>query len=137
MAALAAERTDTMCQGTCTNGHAAAIAETQLLKALADIKALAEKHYETAGQPEMAQKPEVAILKAITARAEMALRTIQPTQRIAVRAADGPIAGHAITERMMAICGCKGAFACQCVTVENQARRELWAEYNERLRQVA
>jgi hypothetical protein len=126
-----------MCQGTCTNNHAAATAEHQLLKALADIKTLAEKHYETAAQQEMAQSPAVAILKAITSRADMALRTIQPTQRIAIRATDGPISGQAITNRMMTICGCKGAFACDCVTVENQARRELWTEHNARLRQAA
>ncbi|KVP16981.1 hypothetical protein WJ84_01530 [Burkholderia ubonensis] len=34
---------------------------------------------------------------------------------------------------MMAICGCKGVYDCDCVTVENQARRELWTEHNRRL----
>ena len=43
---------------------------------------------------------------------------------------DGPIKGEAIAQRMMRICGCKGKFDCDCVSVENQARSELWYERN-------
>lgn len=61
---------------------------------------------------------------------------VEPVRRIARRADDGPISGEAVTDRMMAICGCKGVHNCNCVTVENQARRELWTEHNERQRQA-
>lgn len=37
-----------------------------------------------------------------------------------------------LAQRMMQICGCKGQWDCDCVTVGNQARSELWGEYNRR-----
>jgi hypothetical protein len=45
---------------------------------------------------------------------------------------EGPIKGTAIAERMIQICGCKGRRDCDCVSVKNQARRELWTEHNQR-----
>lgn len=47
---------------------------------------------------------------------------------------DGPISGISIVERALAICGCKGKYDCDCVSVMNQARRELWTEHNQRTR---
>ena len=51
-------------------------------------------------------------------------------RRIKTRKDDGPISGASITERMVQICGCQGQYDCDCVSVENQARRELWTEHN-------
>ena len=51
-------------------------------------------------------------------------------RRMKTPADDGPIKGEAIAQRMMRICGCKGKFDCDCVSVENQARSELWYERN-------
>jgi len=53
---------------------------------------------------------------------------------IARRPDCGPISGADVTTRMVAICGCAGMHACQCVSIENQARRELWTEHNQRQR---
>jgi hypothetical protein len=35
-----------------------------------------------------------------------------------------------LAQRMMQICGCKGQWDCDCVTVRNKASSELWGEYN-------
>lgn len=43
---------------------------------------------------------------------------------------DGPIKGTAIAAKMASICGCQGKFNCDCVSIRNQARRELWTERN-------
>lgn len=51
-------------------------------------------------------------------------------RRLKRRADDGPISGEAITNRMMEICGCKGQYDCDCVSVENLARQELWYRHN-------
>jgi hypothetical protein len=42
----------------------------------------------------------------------------------------GPIPGERIAERMMAICRCKGQYDCECVSVHNEARSQLWYEHN-------
>ena len=47
---------------------------------------------------------------------------------------DGPIAGERIAQRAMQICGCEGKFDCNCVSVLNQARCQLWAEHNQTAR---
>lgn len=47
----------------------------------------------------------------------------------------GAIKGEKIKERMMQICGCKGQHDCDCVSVENRARSELWYEHNTAARQ--
>jgi hypothetical protein len=35
-----------------------------------------------------------------------------------------------LAQRMMQICGCKGQWDCDCISVQNKARSELWGEYN-------
>lgn len=44
--------------------------------------------------------------------------------------------GEQLADRMMQICGCKGRHDCDCVSVQNQARVELWTEFNTRARQA-
>jgi hypothetical protein len=51
-------------------------------------------------------------------------------RRLKTRPDEGPISGEAITNRMMAICGCKGQYDCDCVSVQNLARMELWYLHN-------
>lgn len=59
----------------------------------------------------------------------------KPEQRCMKAPADcGPVKGEAIAQRMMSICGCVGQFDCNCVTVYNQAARELYGEFNSRNR---
>lgn len=50
---------------------------------------------------------------------------------------DGPIQGADLAARMMKICGCKGQYDCDCVTVRNRATQELWTEHNCGLRPAA
>lgn len=54
-------------------------------------------------------------------------------RRMRARRDDGPISGEAVAQRMMSICGCKGQHDCSCVSLENQARVELWTEHNQSL----
>lgn len=54
-------------------------------------------------------------------------------RRMRARRDDGPISGEAVAQRMMDICGCKGQHDCSCVSVEGQARIELWTEHNRSL----
>lgn len=51
-------------------------------------------------------------------------------RRMGVPADSGPIKGGAIADRMMAMCGCKGQYACSCPSVQNPATAELWGEHN-------
>jgi len=44
--------------------------------------------------------------------------------------------GEQLADRMMQICGCKGRHDCDCVSVQTQARVELWTEHNTRARQA-
>lgn len=56
-------------------------------------------------------------------------------RRMATPPDSGVIRGADIAARMIQICGCKGQRDCDCVSVRNQAIRELWSEHN--LRAVA
>lgn len=58
-------------------------------------------------------------------------------RQLKTRTTSGPIDGEAVACRMMAICGCQGTYDCDCVSVENQARQELWGEHNQRQREQA
>lgn len=53
-------------------------------------------------------------------------------RRMKAPAAEGPFTGEQIAERVMRICGCRGRYDCNCVSVINQARIELWTEHNTR-----
>ena len=122
-------------QGTCSKINATVV-ESKLRQALADIRDLVANHRAANVLPNTAQSPEATLLQAIEAHAMAGLAAPVP-QRIAIRSADGPISGEAVTTRMVAICGCKGAYACDCVSIENQARRELWTERNLQLNRAA
>ena len=55
---------------------------------------------------------------------------VEDVKRMKIPADDGPIKGEAIAQRMTKICGCKGQYDCNCVSVKNMALRELWGEHN-------
>lgn len=46
-----------------------------------------------------------------------------------------PFTQAELDKRMDEICGCNGRHDCECVTVFNQAKSELWGEYNTRQRE--
>lgn len=43
---------------------------------------------------------------------------------------DEPFSQAELDARIDAICGCEGKYDCDCVSVSNQAKIELWTEYN-------
>lgn len=56
--------------------------------------------------------------------------TVVELRRMATPPDDGSIRGADLAKRMMQICGCKGQHDCDCVSVRNQAIRELSSEQN-------
>ena len=62
---------------------------------------------------------------------------VEEVKRMKIPADDGPIKGEAIAQRMKKICGCKGQYDCNCVSVKNMALRELWGEHNAATRSPA
>ncbi len=55
-------------------------------------------------------------------------------RRMKAPPAEGPFTGEQIAQRVMRICGCQGRYDCNCVSVINQARIELWTEHNTQAR---
>jgi hypothetical protein len=51
-------------------------------------------------------------------------------RRMKAPPSSGPISGERIAQRMMAICRCKGQYDCDCTSVQNEARAQLWYEHN-------
>jgi hypothetical protein len=51
-------------------------------------------------------------------------------RRMKTPPSSGPISGERIAERMMAICRCKGQYDCDCTSIQNEARAQLWYEHN-------
>lgn len=47
---------------------------------------------------------------------------------------DSPFTMEQLEERADKVCGCNGRYDCDCVSVFNQASRELWTEHNGRCR---
>lgn len=51
-------------------------------------------------------------------------------RRMKTQQATDAYSSEQLAQRMMQICGCKGQWDCDCVTIRNQASSELWGEYN-------
>ncbi len=134
-----------MCQGSCKAEackNTCSPAEAQLRRALSDIEALARQHMAPAAAPAVNATPAVSqavnpVLAVIASRAAEGLQAVPSAQvvRMRLRPDDGPIKGASITQRMKDICGCKGVYNCDCISVQNQATRELWSEHNQRQRE--
>ncbi len=134
-----------MCQGSCKSAtckNTCSPAEAQLRRALSDIEALARQHMAPVAAPGVNAAPAVSqavnpVLAVIASRAAEGLQAPASATvvRMRIRPDDGPIPGARITQRMKDICGCKGVYDCDCVSVQNQATRELWSEHNQRQRE--
>ncbi len=125
------------CHSRC--GHA----ELQLRQVLAEIQSLAQNQLNVfASRGDTHLNPSEAALRVILSKTTKALTQESGSQVIKIRRMrrrqdDGPISGEAIAELMGQICGCEGAYDCDCVSVENQARQQLWAQHNEAQRKAA
>jgi hypothetical protein len=57
-------------------------------------------------------------------------------RRMKTPPSSGPISGERIAARMLTICGCKGQYDCDCASIQNEARSQLWYEHNTGREQV-